>query len=72
MRLVSVPLGPRGSLARPGEQVEGQPQDVSEAVQLTLTHVEAVQRLVSLEDLTNSEALGMRRELVWLRIDILT
>ena len=51
MRLVSVPLGPRGSLARPGEQVEGQPQDVSEAVQLTLTHVEAVQRLVSLEEL---------------------
>ena len=51
MRLVSVPLGPRGSLAGPGEQVEGQPQDVSEAVQLTLTHVEAVQRLVSLEEL---------------------
>ena len=51
MRLVSVPLGPRCSLARPGEQVEGQPQDVSEAVQLTLTHVEAVQRLVSLEEL---------------------
>ena len=49
--LVSVPLGPHGSLARPGEQVEGQPQDVSEAVQLTLTHVEAVQRLVSLEEL---------------------
>ena len=51
MRLVSVPLGPRGSLARPGEQVEGQPQDVGEAVQLTLTHIEAVQRLVSLEEL---------------------
>lgn len=51
MRLVSVPLGPRGSLTRPGEQVEGQPQDVGEAVQLTLTHVEAVQRLVSLEEL---------------------
>ena len=51
MRFVSVPLGPRGSLARPGEHVEGQPQDVGEAVQLTLTHVEAVQRLVSLEEL---------------------
>ena len=51
MRLVSVPLAPRGSLTRPGEQVEGQPQDVGEAVQLTLTHVEAVQRLVSLEEL---------------------
>ena len=51
MRLVSVPLCPRCSLTRPGEQVEGQPQDVGEAVQLTLTHVEAVQRLVSLEEL---------------------
>ena len=51
MRLVSVPLGPRCFLARPGEQVEGQPQDVGEAVQLTLTHIEAVQRLVSLEEL---------------------
>ena len=60
MRLVSVPLGPRGSLARPGEQVEGQPQDVSEAVQLTLTHVEAVQRLVSLEELDKLGVGGTR------------
>ena len=51
MRLISVPLCPRCSLTRPGEQVEGQPQDVGEAVQLTLTHIEAVQRLVSLEEL---------------------
>ena len=51
MRLVSVPLGPGGPLARPGEQVESQPEDVGEAVQLTLRHVEAVQRLVSLEEL---------------------
>ena len=51
MRFVGVPLGPRGALAGPGQQVEGDPQDVGEAVQLTLTHVEAVQRLVSLEEL---------------------
>ena len=51
MRFVGVPLGPGGPLAGPGQQVEGDPQDVGEAVQLTLRHVEAVQRLVSLEEL---------------------
>ena len=59
MRLVSVPLGPGGALARPGEQVERQPEDVGEAVQLTLRHVEAVQRLVSLEEL---DKLGGTRD----------
>ena len=51
MRFVRVPLGPGGALAGPCQQVEGDPQDVGEAVQLTLRHVEAVQRLVSLEEL---------------------
>ena len=34
-----------------GQLVDGHAQDVGEAVQLTLRHVEGVQRLISLEEL---------------------